>query len=123
VNLRFREPRVKNEKHLKFIRGLPCCVCLNNIETEAAHIRFQCLEVGKRQTGKQEKPDDRWTLPLCGTHHRDQHRLNEKVFWYTIGIDPIKTARLLWEASGDQDAGERIVIDAIRYTQTGDQRG
>jgi hypothetical protein len=40
----FREPRVKDEKHRKFVAGLPCCVCRNNIETEAAHVRMSCLK-------------------------------------------------------------------------------
>lgn len=112
MNLRFREPRVKSERHLAFVRVLPCLVCHNPIETQAAHIRFACAEVNKRQCGKSEKPDDKWTVPLCGKHHADQHAMNEQEFWLTVGIDPIKIARQLWSVSGNFEEGERIVLRA-----------
>jgi len=111
MTLRFREPRVKSEKHLNFVRGLCCLVCHDNTSTEAAHVRFSCE--GKRQTGKSEKPDDKWTVPLCGRHHRDQHAMNEKEFWLTVGIDPIKVCRALWSATGDHTEGERIALNAV----------
>ena len=104
---------MESPKHLKFIRGLPCLVCHNGIETEAAHVRFSCIETGKRQTGKQEKPDDRWVVPLCSRHHREQHLMPEKEFWLLVGIDPIKTARRLWGVSSDHEEGERIALTAI----------
>jgi hypothetical protein len=105
-----KEPRVKNERHLRFIRGLPCCVCHDPTSTEAAHVRFTCDE--KRNPGMQQKPDDKWTVPLCGRHHRDQHAMNEKVFWLTVGIDPIKLCEALFSVSGDHEAGERIALSA-----------
>lgn len=89
-----RQPRVKDEKHLKFLRSLPCVICGNPIETEAAHIRFACEEAGKRMVGKGEKPDDKWALPLCGKHHREQHKMNERAWWESKGIDPIKLCEL-----------------------------
>ena len=112
MTLRFREPRVESPKHLGFIRSLPCVVCHNNIETQAAHVRFSCVETGKRQTGKAEKPDDKWALPLCGKHHADQHDMSEREFWLTVGIDPIKLCARLWAVSGEHEMGERIVLAA-----------
>jgi hypothetical protein len=119
MTLRFREPRVKSDKHLSFVRGLSCLICHDNTSTEAAHVRFSCLEVGKRQSGKAEKPDDRWAVPLCGKHHRDQHEMRgtdeltgEMVFWLTAGIDPIKVCKMLWAFSGDHEKGERIALSA-----------
>jgi hypothetical protein len=105
-----RQPRQHSEKHLRFIRGLPCCVCQNNIETEAAHVRFASPEYGKRNVGKGEKPDDRWAVPLCGRHHREQHEIGEREFWLTVGIDPIRLATDLWECTGDQERGEQVVM-------------
>lgn len=113
MTLRFKEPRIKSETHLSFVRGLPCLICHDNTSTEAAHVRFSCLESGKRQSGKQEKPDDKWALPLCGRHHRDQHAMNEKVFWLTVGIDPLKVCEMLWEVSGDHQQGERIALTSL----------
>jgi hypothetical protein len=118
MTLRFREPRVKSPRHLDFIRGLPCLVCHDNTSTEAAHVRFSCE--GKRQTGKAEKPDDKWTVPLCGRHHRDQHEMRgtdeltgEKVYWLTVGIDPIAISKDLYAVSGDHAEGERIALNAV----------
>ena len=112
MNLRFREPRVKSDKHLNFVRGLPCLVCHDATSTEAAHVRFSCIETGKRQSGKSEKPDDKWTVPLCGRHHRDQHAMSEREFWLTVGIDPIKVCKMLWAFSGEHEKGERIALSA-----------
>lgn len=111
--MRYRHPRERNEKHLAFIRQLPCLCCGNNIETEAAHIRFADRTVCKRQTGKGEKPDDAFTVPLCGRHHREQHDMNEREFWRRQGIDPIRAALALWYWTGDVDAS-LVVIEATR---------
>lgn len=91
--LRQRRPRVRDEKHLKFIREQPCCLCNDNTSVEAAHIRAGSIEHNKPATGMAEKPDDRWTLPLCGTHHREQHTMNEMEFWAEYGIDPFALAK------------------------------
>lgn len=107
--MRQRQPRQHNEQHLAFIRGLPCVVCKNNIETEAAHIKTAVPKVGKRDLGVGEKADDSWTVPLCGTHHRAQHVKGERIFWADCGIDPILTALALYRVSGDHAAGEQIV--------------
>ena len=72
-----RHPLRKEVVHLQFVRGLPCVICGNDIETEAAHIRFACEPSGKRYVGKGEKPDDSWTVPLCGLHHKE-HNETEK---------------------------------------------
>ena len=111
--LRQRMPRAKNEAHLAFIRSLPCVCCLNDIETEAAHLRMTCLAYGKRYTGKQEKPDDIWTLPLCGTCHRKQHTGSETAFWEDQGINPFILALSLFAASGDRETA-LIVIGETR---------
>lgn len=110
--MRYRHPRERNEKHLTFIRQLPCLCCGNNIETEAAHIRFADRSVCKRQTGKGEKPDDAFVVPLCGRCHRDQHGMNEREFWRQKGIDAIRAALALWYWSGDADACA-VILGAV----------
>lgn len=104
-----RTPRVHNNGHLDFIRGLPCLICGNDIETQAAHIRYGDRSAGKRQTGMGEKPDDSFTIPLCGNCHRNQHRMNEMAFWVTHKIDPIRVALALWKATGNHELGCQIV--------------
>jgi hypothetical protein len=110
--MRYRHPRERDEKHLAFIRQLPCLCCGNDIETEAAHIRFADRTVCKRQTGKAEKPDDAFTVPMCGRCHRRQHDMNEREFWRGEGIDPIRVALALWKWSGDGDACAVILVAA-----------
>lgn len=104
-----KHPRVKNNAHLDFIRSLPCICCGNNIETEAAHIRTESLLHGKPITGGGNKPDDKWTLPMCGQCHRTQHSMNEKDFWKAKRIDPFGTALALYCATGDHDIADGII--------------
>lgn len=95
MTLRQREPRERDERHLDFVRSQPCCICKDNTSTEAAHIRMASLEHGKRGVGLQEKSSDKWALPLCGKHHREQHSMNEMSFWKKYGIDPFMLALTL----------------------------
>lgn len=107
-----KRPRRHDDKHLQFIRGLPCVVCGNNIETQAAHVRFTCPAAGKRHVGGQEKPDDKWALPLCGRCHDEQHGGKEAAFWEGRNINPIFVCLALFAASGDHELGEQIVSNA-----------
>lgn len=104
-----KRPREKNEKHLDFIRSLPCVICGNEIETQAAHLRAGNGDFGKRGTGIGEKPSDKWTLPLCGIHHDEQHNGREIMFWRSHNIDPWTLACKLWMVSGDYEAGWQIL--------------
>ena len=91
--LRQRRPRVKDEKYLTFIRQQPCCLCGDNVTVEAAHIRLGSPKHNKLYTGKGEKPDDIWAIPLCGKHHRDQHTTSEPKFWAQQGKNPFEIAQ------------------------------
>ena len=95
---------MKSPKHLDFIRSLPCIVCGDNTSTEAAHVRFADLRAAKPITGIGIKPDDCWTMPLCGKHHREQHTVSERVFWKRYSMDAIFICLALWRVTGDHDA-------------------
>lgn len=101
--------RQKSDKHLDFIRSLPCVICGNNTATEAAHIRFADRRAAKRQTGMGEKPDDIWALPLCGEHHREQHSMGEREFWKVHERDPIFIALALHCAAGDYAKAQQVI--------------
>lgn len=99
-----KDPRQKDDAHLRFLRGLPCAVCGNNIETQAAHIRFSDAKYAKDNPGVGQKPHDFWCVPLCGKHHDEQHRAgNERSWWESKGIDPILLSMSLYVHSGDFD--------------------
>jgi hypothetical protein len=44
------------------------------------------------------KVSDEFAVPLCRMHHRQAHHAgDERAWWQTMGIEPIKVARKLWE--------------------------
>ncbi len=107
--MRQRQPREINDKHRKFIGGLPCLLCGNNIESQAAHISYGDARWGKPRKGIAQKSSDFYCVPLCGRHHDEQHSMNEREWWDLAGIDPVPIAMALYVNSGNQDAGEQIV--------------
>ncbi|MCK1541413.1 hypothetical protein IVB12_05330 [Bradyrhizobium sp. 179] len=104
TELRQRTPRQRDDAHLRFVRQQSCCIPYCKRPAEAAHIRMECLAIGKPSTGMQQKPDDKWTTPLCAYHHRDgiaaQHKMGERDFWQMVGLNPFEIAARLWIASG-----------------------
>ena len=111
--MRQRRPREKDEAHLTWLRQLPCLVC-GKQDVEAAHVRFAAREWGKRETGKGERPSDYWAVPLCSTHHRNQHGEGERLWWGAIGLDPVPIASALHHATGDDEMGLAICEAARR---------
>lgn len=107
--LRPRQPRRQSGDHLKFIRSLPCVVCLSRKSTQAAHLRAANLGYGKREAGIGAKPSDRFCTPLCPAHHEAQHRGNELAFWASYNIDPFQIATALFACSGDDEAAELVI--------------
>ena len=104
MTLRQRRPRQRDDKHLAFIRTQPCCLPFCNRQAEAAHLRMGNLSIGKEPAGRGEKPDDKFTVPLCPYHHRigidSQHRSNEREWWERTGLNPWAIAASLWIESG-----------------------
>jgi hypothetical protein len=89
--LTISEPRRHRDKtHLKFVASQPCLVC-GRSPADAHHLRF----TQPRAMGR--KVSDEFTVPLCRTHHRDNHRFGDEVAWWSRqAIDPVGTSRLLW---------------------------
>lgn len=105
-----RRPRNRDEKHMAFIRTLPCLLCTDDTTVECCHIRMADRSIAKPVTGMATKCDDRFTVPLCGGHHRQQHdHGNEHRWWMLSGIDPIKAALAIYSVSGDFQRGSEIV--------------
>jgi hypothetical protein len=98
-----RAPRAHDEGHLDAIRQCPCLVC--GVEgVEAAHVRLTSAAHDKPNPGMAAKPDDRWCVPLCPEHHREQHSVGELSFWKEHGIDPLIVADRLHKVSPNVEA-------------------
>jgi hypothetical protein len=89
--LTISEPRRHRDKaHLKFVASQPCLIC-GRSPADAHHLRF----TQPRAMGR--KVSDEFTVPLCRTHHRDNHSFGDEVAWWERrAIDPIATSRMLW---------------------------
>ena len=111
-----RRPREHDDKHLAFIRTLPC-VLTGKRPVEAAHVRYADPAYGKRETGKSEKPHDKWTVPLSPEKHREQHDMNEREFWARHGVDPLRVAAALWASTGDDETAEVILREARQQAE------
>lgn len=109
---RQKKPRMKDDAHLAWIRGLPCLISGTRKRVEAAHIRYADPAFGKPETGMGHKSSDCWVVPLESDQHADQHKHGEREWWQSKGIDPVPVALALYMASGDDEAAEVILRKA-----------
>ena len=91
--LRFGEQkRIRSKEHLRFVAQQPCLIC-GRKPSQAHHVRYA------QQRGLALKVSDEFAVPLCATHHSENHRTgDEKGWWGEKKIDPLKVARDLWNA-------------------------
>jgi hypothetical protein len=89
--LTISEPkRLRDKDHLKFVASQPCLVC-GRSPADAHHLRF----TQPRAMGC--KVSDEFTVPLCRTHHRENHSFGDEIAWWgRRAIDPVATSRMLW---------------------------
>lgn len=97
MTLRQREPRIIDEAWLVLVRQMPCLIC-GYPRSDPAHLRAGARQYDKRECGMGEKPHDWWVIPLCRTHHREQHdRGDELAWWLSKGVaDPHAIAIALY---------------------------
>ena len=95
TELRQKQPRIRNEGYLKWLRLKGCCCgCISRAPSDAAHLRAGSLAHDKPVTGMGIKPSDCWALPLRHDHHMAQHRHGSEVEWWNLhGIDPFALAK------------------------------
>lgn len=91
--------RLRSERYLKHIRGMPCLVC--GAPGEAHHLQRAQPRALSRKTG------DQYCVPLCHSHHMEMHEFpaGETVWWACQGIKPIVWAEneyARWK-NGDDD--------------------
>jgi hypothetical protein len=120
VVTRFKQPRAKkpsrasqrkgmSPEHIDLVRQLPSCLS-GAVPCDPHHLRIK----GERGVGM--KATDRWAVPLTRAEHTDVHKVGSKMemAWFRgRGIDPLQLSAALWDATGDLDRMERIVLDHL----------
>jgi hypothetical protein len=86
-----KHPRRIDEPYLAWIREQPCCIC-GKLPSEAAHLRVGSINHDKTYGALGMKSSDKWALPLCRSHHVEQHASNELEWWASRGINPFELA-------------------------------
>jgi hypothetical protein len=83
--------RHRSKEHLKFVASQPCLIC-GRRPSHAHHIRYA------QAKGLALKVSDEFTVPLCATHHSENHMTgNELKWWQDHKLDPLSVARKLWQ--------------------------
>lgn len=118
-----RKPRERDNGYLAFLRR-QCCVvglitgwhCSGRIDP--AHIRYSDVKAGKVNPGGGMKPDDKWCLPVCRTHHDAQHAYGDERKWWgaEVGADPLDLSAALYAA---YQAGEDGAAVLRRFSPRG----
>jgi hypothetical protein len=95
--------RYRNREHLRYVARQACLVC-GRKPSDPHHLRY----AQPRALGR--KVSDEFAVPLCRIHHRALHRTgDERAWWKTAGLDPLKVARKLWRHARVSEG--RIVPD------------
>jgi hypothetical protein len=63
-----------------------------------ARIALPDTAFSKQPTGKHSKPVKDKSYLACQTEHDRQHRMNERKYWQSVGIDPCLVALALYGA-------------------------
>lgn len=106
--------RMEDTAHLAFVRKLPSIIS-GRVGCEACHVRTGDANRRKKRTGKGQKPDDAWTLPMTPDEHRAQHDMNEMAFYRSHKIaDPFEICARLYAMSGDVDAATAYILGLVK---------
>jgi hypothetical protein len=93
--------RYRNREHLRYVAQQACLIC-GRKQSDPHHLRY----LQPRALGR--KVSDEFAVPLCRSHHRAVHRASdERAWWKSAGIDPIKVARQLWRQTRLDDPQDR----------------
>jgi hypothetical protein len=91
--------RTRFDRHLAWVRTLPCCVpgC------RATDVQAHHLTCSPDPKARGSKASDRYTLPICADHRRALHeRGDERAFWNDLGINAVALAAHPWNTSGQE---------------------
>ena len=90
--------RLRDKAHLRFVASQPCLIC-ERTPSDPHHLRF----AQPRAMGR--KTSDEFVVPLCRTHHRQNHQTGNEPAWWgaATATDPLKVAERLWGMSRGRD--------------------
>lgn len=99
-----RGPKRSWPKHEQFVRSLVCAVphCATGDRIEFAHLRTAA------NAGTGLKPHSAYGVPLCATHHAEQHRVGMETFQRRHKIDLFAIAAELVRRSPDWEMRESL---------------
>lgn len=89
----FKQKKIRDKAHLKFVRSLPCIKCFQ-APSQACHLRYGS------NAGMGQKPSDSKVTPMCASHHFQQHQMPENEFHGDID-KAHELADYLYEHTGD----------------------
>jgi len=78
-----RAPCVEDPAYLAWVREQRCVICGTDQNIEAAHLRVGSIPHHKTYGAMQMKSSDKWALPLCAKHHREQHANGDEMLWWS----------------------------------------
>ncbi len=84
--MRQRDPYVRDDDYLEYVRQLDCLICGG--PPVPAHVK-------SRGAGGHDRGN---TVPLCHRHHQEQHRRGIKTFQVQYNIDLKAEAKRIEEA-------------------------
>jgi len=83
----FKRKKIKSLNHQKFIASNNCIICGHN-QVQCCHIRsipnYGNIGMGVR--------NDMFCLPMCFSHHAEQHKIGEYTFYKKYNKNPILIA-------------------------------
>jgi hypothetical protein len=98
-----------SEKHLSFIRRLPCCASGAAAPSDPHHLKDRLIH----ERGVGRKATDRWTVPLSRKMHDELEKLGsrrEREWFMAHGIkDPLELADRLWHVSGNLEQMRKVL--------------
>jgi hypothetical protein len=87
--------RHRSKEHLKFVASQPCLIC-GRTPSHAHHIRYA------QPKGLALKVSDEFTVPLCATHHSENHMTGDELkWWQDHTVEPLSVAQRLWQEFRD----------------------
>lgn len=99
---------IRDKAHLKFLRGLPCCMSSNNAPSDPAHI--------SKNSGRGIgiKASDIRAVPLTHIEHLKQHQVGEITYWGDKLEDAILLGENLYRVSGNWEKAVRLILEFRR---------